>query len=110
MTGRQRAVAVVVLVLAAVATFIVYAVNRRERIERASPAWLDPHQPPDGVAGELTTLTAGESWAANRCRPLAASCSAHTAGRRVRRIYDPTLEQSSGSYVRTALQIEGRCC
>jgi hypothetical protein len=107
--SRTKMVAVGVVAVLVVAGFVLWAVNRKAELARAKPAWLDPHQPPDGVAAELSTLTADQSWAANRCRPMVASCSDYTAGRRIRRIYDPCLEQSSGSFIRTRFELEGRC-
>ena len=101
MDRRWKAVGLVVLVVAAGA-FLLFAVNRRSRWERAAPAWLDPQQPPDGVASQLSTLTEAQSWAANRCRHMSACCGDQTAGRRVRRTYPGSLAESDTSFIRAS--------
>lgn len=100
---NRRRVVVLVLVAVGAAAFFLYACYRRAAWERAAPAWLDPKQPPDGVASQLPTLTDAQSWAANRCRPMAASCCDNTAGRRIRRTYPGSLAESPDSFVRGRL-------
>lgn len=102
---RWRVVGLVVVVLGA-AGLVLFANYRRARFERAAPGWLNPEQPPDGVAAELSTLTADQSWAANRCRHMTACCPGQTAGSRVRRTYPGSLAESDTSFVRGRLGVE----
>jgi hypothetical protein len=104
---RWRIIGLVVLAVAGAALFLI-AVTRRVQFYRAAPAWLDPDQPPDGVAAELSTLTADQSWAANRCRNMSACCADQTAGARTRRIYPGTLADSDSSFIRGGGSLEMR--
>lgn len=108
MTRRQCAIAAAVVGVVALAALTLFNVNKRAAGARATPAWLDPQQPPETVTPNLLPVPAGQSWAANRCRPMAASCPEHTAGRRVRRIYPGSLADSSGSFVRGFAELEGK--
>lgn len=100
-TRRQTVIAsAVVAVLAAAAAGLWY-LNRAQAAERAAPSWLDPQQPPPGVAAPLiATVSAGESWAANRPRHMSACCTGQTAGLRIRRTYASTLAANPDSLVR----------
>lgn len=104
--SRSTRIGLVALVLVAVGAFALYAIGRRAQWARGAPAWLAGGQPPDGIASQLSTLTAAESWAANRCGPIAAPCAGHTAGRRVRRTYPGTLAESEHSLIRGFLRAE----
>lgn len=106
----NKKVAAVVLVVIAVAAFVLYTIGRRDRLARAMPAWLDPQQPPTGVAGQLSTLSDAQSWAANRCTPMSACCAGNTAGARVRRTYAPNLAESTGSFIRGRVGLELGTC
>jgi hypothetical protein len=86
------------------AVLVLFAVNRRDVLSRAMPAWLDPGQPPDGVAAQLNTLTADQSWAANRARHMTACCADRTAGRRIRRTYPATLAEDPNSFIRATIE------
>ena len=108
MNRRTSIVAGAVAVGLVLAILGLLAMNRRQRLEAAAPAWLNPDQPPDGVAAQLSTLTDAQSWAANRCRPMSACCAANTAGSRVRRQYPSTLACSPGSFIRGGLELEAR--
>lgn len=97
-TGRRQTlvmVAVVGALLAAVA--VLWVGYRRSAAERETPSWTDPQQPADQVA----PLVAGaeQSWAANRARPMTASCGDNSAGRRTRRTYPATLSMSLDSMI-----------
>lgn len=81
--------------------------RRRKSEEHAVPAWLQTQQPPDTVAADMLVLSPAESWAANRCAPMAAACSGRTAGRRIRRTYPDSLAASEGSFIRAAVRIGG---
>lgn len=106
MTRRQGITAGIIAAVLGAAVFVLWACQRKAAYERAAPAWLDPKQPADGIAAELTTLNDGQSWAANRCRPMTAPCTGRTAGRRIRRTYDGCLEESGSSLIRTGAQLE----
>lgn len=106
-TRQIRAAAIVVGVLL-IAVGVLYAANRRDALARAKPDWLDPQQPPDGVAAQLTTLSQDQSWAANRARHMTACCLGRTAGRRIRRTYPGCLADSDTSIVRTQVELEAR--
>jgi len=77
--------------------------NHATARERATPAWLSPGQPPDEVTPE--PLSPDASWAANRCRPMVASCGPHSAGSRVRREYPGSLCESDASFVRASVNL-----
>lgn len=111
MDARWRRLAVIGLVVIAVGAFLVYAVTRRERFLAAKPAWLDPQQPPDGIASQLPTLSDAESWAANRATPMAQCCGDNTARRSIRRTYPGSLAESGHSFIRgtVAVQLGGEC-
>jgi len=104
--NRQKITVVVILGVVALAVITLACVNRRAIADRW-PAWLMFSQPPENV-GDPASLTVDQSWAANRCRPMAASCGAHSAGSRIRRVYPETLADSETSFVRTTAQLEGR--
>lgn len=99
-TRRQTVIAsAVVAVLAAAAAGLWY-LNRVQAQERETPSWLDPQQPPPGIAAPaMATVTPGQSWAANRPRHMTASCCGQSAGLRIRRTYAPTLASDPGSLV-----------
>lgn len=100
---RKPIIWVVVVVLAVVGVF--YAIGRQASFNRAMPAWLNPQQPPDGVAAELSTLTAAQSFAANGCPSMTACCADRTAGARVRRTYPGSLAGGSGSFIQLRAQV-----
>lgn len=107
MNGRQRVIAWATLGVLAVAAFVVYATTRREIFTAAHPDWLDSGQPPEGLAATVGTLTAAESWAANRASHMTASCTGRGAGRRVRRTYPQTLADSPHSFIRANVNLGG---
>lgn len=90
MNPRQRTFAIMggVLALAALALWMV---QRRADVRAATPAWLVPAQPPEGVAIAPAACAAKESWAAARPPHMTACCADRTARARVRRTYAPTL-------------------
>ena len=96
----------VAVLLAGAVVGVWLAQHRHERTGQL-PGWTDPQQPPDGVAGEVTQLTADQTWAANRCGPMTACCSSNTAGSRVRRTYASSLTDSADSIVRAAFSVDG---
>lgn len=87
---------------------LLLAWRRKQADTPAVPAWLDYQQPPDSVAPDLMTLTPDQSWAANRCRPMIASCGEFSAGRRVRRTYPSNLAASPNSFIRASFDLGGR--
>jgi hypothetical protein len=107
MTTRQKAVCWAVAAALAFAALAIYAANRRYRFLAAKPAWLDPQQPPEGIAATYGTLTPAESWAANRASHLSACCTDRGAGRRIRRTYPATLADSDGSFIRASFNLGG---
>lgn len=92
----------VALVLFVCVAFIV----RKRRFERAHPSWLDPQQPPEGVAAQMTTLTPGESLAANGCWPMSAPCTGRTARLDTMRTYPGHLTDHPGSLIHALVQVE----
>jgi len=90
---RNVLIAVGLGVAVAVAGLWWFGQRRRKAIQ--SPPWGEFVQPPD----QIEPLGGPQSWAANRCRPLAASCDAYTAGRRLRRLYAPTCFDDPNSLV-----------
>lgn len=102
MTRQQRIVAAGVTGTLAVAVIVLWAVNKRARARR-EPSWLDPQQPEQGVAAPLT---AAQSWAANRARPMTACCTGQTAGMRTRRDYPATLVDAPYSLIRGRTSID----
>ena len=100
MDRRRWRIVGLILVVVDAAGLVLVASYRKARFDRAAPAWLDPQQPPDGVAAELSTLTADQSWAANRCRHMTACCGEQSAGSRIRRTYPGTLADAPWSLVR----------
>lgn len=108
MNRRQIGIVAGVVVVLGAAVFVVCAAHRRAAYRRAAPEWLNPHQPPDGVAAQLSTLNADESWAANRGRHMSACCAPYTAGRRLRRTYPASLEESPDSCVRGGIALEAK--
>jgi hypothetical protein len=104
--NRKRVV--VIGAITAVLLFVVWLCwRRREALRDKVPAWLANHQPPETITPEMMTVTPIEAYAANRCRPFAASCLDFTAGRRVRRTYAESLESDPNSVVRARLSLEG---
>lgn len=98
-TRRQTIIGGSVAAVLALAVFLLWTAERRAKLERALPAWLDIRQPPESLATELPTLTDAQSWAANRCAPMTASCAGRGAGSRVRREYPATLAESPTSII-----------
>lgn len=87
---RQRWFLVVALVLVAlvVGVTVVVRVGVKRRRQGVTPReWLDPGQPAEGVANQLTTLTAGESLAANGCPHVGAYSPCRTARMDTMRTY-----------------------
>jgi len=107
MTRRQIFISATAAAGLALVVLVLYAINRRDQLARAMPAWLNVQQPADGIAAELNTLTADQSWAANRCRPMTASCTGRTAGTRIRRTYPASLEASDDSFIRAHVSVSG---
>ena len=106
--NRQQAIRSAAVAGALVLALVVWICIRRRQADTPQiPAWLDTVQPPDTVAADFMTLTADQSWAANRCRPIHAACSDYTAGSRIRRTYPRSLAESPHSFIRTSLQLEG---
>ncbi len=105
MNRRQITIVAIVAGVLAVAACGCWAVQRRAEDKRVTPEWLNPHQPPEGVAAELSALGPAQSWAANRCTPMAASCADRTAGRRTRRTYPGTLADSPDSFIRASVEL-----
>jgi hypothetical protein len=104
---RKQYVAIGGIAAAAVIAFmLLIGFNSKEAAKRLTPAWLDPQQPAGGIAPDLLTVSEGESWAANRCRPMVASCGDNTAGRRIRRTYPGTLVDCESSLIRGRLAVE----
>lgn len=95
-----------VAVLAGVFALLWIADRRKAAVDAVTPPWTDPQQPAEGVAEQLTTLSPGESWAANRCRPMTACCNGRTAGRRVRRTYPATLSEDPNSLISMTIRAE----
>lgn len=95
---------VVVLVAAAV---LLAGAERRARLARQVPAWLNFRQPPESAAVEMMTLSPAESWAANRCVPMVGPSKGYSAGSRIRRTYPGTLADSDDSIVRGSFSLEG---
>lgn len=106
MTRRQIIVMSTAAGILVLLVFVLIGANRRHALKRAVPAWLIPNQPPEGIAADLPTLSEAESWAANRCRPMVASCGTNTAGRRIRREYPPSLAESPDSFIRASFKAE----
>lgn len=109
MTRRQQIVAGVIVLVLLAAAVALWAANRRAALMRAMPAWLDPEQPPEGVAAAWGTLSEAQSWAANRATPMTACCAGRSAGSRVRRTYADTLAHDPGSFIRASFDLTGRC-
>lgn len=76
---------------------------RRKDAEHTT-GWLEAGQPPLGIANQ-GTAPADQSWAANRCRPMIASCTGLTAATRLRRTYPETLADSADSIVRARVDV-----
>lgn len=106
MTRRQAVKSAAIGAAVALAVVVLVLVRRRQAQTPQVPAWLDIRQPPDAIPS-AAGLTADQSWAANRCRPFAASSGDHTAGRRVRRTYPASLAESPHSFIRTSFELEG---
>lgn len=99
MTRRQIIISASIVAILIAAAAGLWLLNRNQAAERDSPAWLDPQQPPEGIAGRVNTLTPEQSWAANRALHMSASCGGGTAGSRVRRTYAGTLASNPDSVV-----------
>lgn len=85
------------LVLVAIAA--AYAVQRRRAFQAAHPEWLDPQQPPEGVAAQMTTLTDAETRAVYGVPHMTAGCTMHTARRDLMRTYPETLGHCKDSLI-----------
>lgn len=109
MNTRQRVVVGAITLTLAAVVVAVWAANRRYALLRAKPAWLDPEQPPEGVAAVWGTLSPAQSWAANRATPMTACCPGRGAGSRVRRVYPDTLADSPTSFIRAGFNLGDRC-
>lgn len=107
MNRRQKIVAGVIVLALTLVVVAVWAANRRYAFLRAKPEWLDPEQPPEGVAASWGALSPAESWAANRASPMSACCTGRGAGSRVRRVYDDTLADSPHSFIRADINLAG---
>lgn len=107
MSRRQMLITAAVGGLLILGVLLLVGWNRREALRHAVPEWLRPHQPPETITPELLTVSEAESFAANRCRPMAASCGDNTAGRRIRRTYPGSLTESPDSLIRVAFDISG---
>lgn len=84
--------------------FVMWSARRKRVFDANKPPWLDPGQPPAGVAAPLT---AAQSFAANRCRPMSACCVGRTAGLRTRRTYPGTVADSPHSLVQASFDVIG---
>jgi hypothetical protein len=107
---NRRHLKVIALIVATIAGVLLALVcwRKREALQEAVPEWLASNQPPtQTIVPELLTVSPEQSYAANRCRPMAASCGDFTAGRRTRRIYPDTLESDPNSLVRAHFEIGG---
>jgi hypothetical protein len=104
MGTRGRVLVVAAAGLAVVGLFAFVAVDGARRRE-AAPGWLDPHQPPQGVAARLSTLTPAQSMAANGCPTMAGCCAGRSAGSRLRRVYPSTLMDDPSSVVRASFAL-----
>ncbi len=108
--SREQVATGVVIALLAGGAVALYAINRRADLKRVKgPDWLDVQQPPDGVATDFQTLSADQSWAANRCRPMTACCSGRSAGSRIRKTYPGSLASSDHSFIRASFAVGGGC-
>lgn len=105
---RQRWVAAGVVGALVLIVVLLWTGNRRAALASALPEWTKAYQPPDGVANEVNTLTAAQSWASARCTPLTACCEGRTAGMRTRRTYPDTLATSADSFIGFHLNADGR--
>ena len=108
MTTRQKVMAGVVALALLLVVLAVWAANRRYAFLRAAPAWLDPEQPPEGVAAAWGAVSPAQGWAANRASPMSACCTGRGAGSRVRREYPDTLAASPNSFIRADFNL-GTC-
>lgn len=106
MTRRQYVTIGGIALAVVLAVLLLVGVRNKEALQRMRPAWLDPGQPPDDISSALMVCTEAESWAANRCRPMVASCGPNSAGHRIRRTYPATLAASEGSFVRARADVE----
>jgi len=106
-TQRQKIVAGVILAIGVVTVVLLWNVERRARILARIPGWTATEVVPDSVAPDLGTVSELESWAANRCRPMAACCSEETAGRRVAKFYPSSLANSPFSLIRANFEVGG---
>lgn len=88
----------------AIGVFVAVSAQRKATLEAAAPPWLDPGQPPQGVAAPLTAM---QSFAANRCSHFSASSAGRGAGRRLRRTYPASLGESRESFVQLGFDVVG---
>lgn len=108
MNQRRRMITFGLIILGLALVLAMWIAHRRRKVEEhAVPAWLDPQQPPDTVAADMMILSPAESWAANRCAPMVASCRGRTAGARIRRTYPESLAASHSSFIRAGFSIGG---
>lgn len=105
--ARLHVIGVIALVVIAVC-FVLWAIARKQTYTASVPAWSEFDQPPDGIASQVTTLSADQSWAANRCRPMTASCGNRTAGRRLHRTYPATLGHDPCDPVQASFGVVGQ--
>lgn len=108
MNRRQTIIMGAIAGVVAVAVLVLWGVQRRADRKRITPAWLDAGQPAEQLPAAVG-LTAAQSWAANRCGPINASCADRTAGRRIRREYPGSLAESSDSFIQAGFQFEVGC-
>lgn len=80
---------------ALLAVLILWGVQRRGSDREQTPAWTDPHQPPEGIAGQPAM-----DWAASRPPSITGACAGITAGAKVRRHYPGTLADDPNSFIR----------
>lgn len=100
--NRQRWFLVLGLValLLVVGVTVVVRVGLKRRAEGTTPReWLDPGQPAEGVASQLSTITAAQSLAANGCWPMSAPCTGRGAGLKTMRTYPGHLTDHPNSLI-----------
>lgn len=95
------------LVAVAVLLVAMCAYYRARRLAMV-PTWLNPEQPPQGVASQLGVISPAQAAVVYGCSPLAGPCSNYSAGSRVLRTYAPSLADDDDALV-FRLKIEGGC-
>lgn len=80
----------------------------RARRLASVPTWLNPEQPPQGVASQLGVISPAQAAVVYGCAPLAGPCSNYSAGSRTLRTYAPSLTDDDNALV-FRLNIEGGC-